>query len=111
MWKCGFCEFRLISIFREDSGRICKKKLDGQGYFQYNRYDVLLCRDIVKEVFPDENDVSAEKETKSKGSWFQSENEFCGRKESISCQKSKGKKRIICLGRNLVAFCFLPVRD
>lgn len=85
--------------------------LDGQRYFKYNRYDVLLCEDIVKEVFPNENDISAEKKTESEGSWFQSKNEFCRRKKGISCQKSKGKKTVICLGRNLVAFCFLPMKD
>lgn len=52
----------------------------------------------------DEDDISAEKETESEGSWLQSKDEQRGRQKSSGCQKSKGKSKIICLmnqGRNV----------
>ena len=57
-----------------------------------------------REVYGDEDDISAEEETKIQGSWFQSKNEHSRRKKSISCQKSKRKKTVISLGRIYVAF-------
>ena len=57
-----------------------------------------------REVYGDEDDISAEEEIKIQGSWFQSKNEHSRRKKSISCQKSKRKKTVISLGRIYVAF-------
>ena len=51
-----------------------------------------------------EDDISAEEEIQSKGSWIQSKNEHTGRKKSIGCQKSKREKTDISLGRIFVAF-------
>lgn len=51
-----------------------------------------------------EDDISAEEETKIKGSWFQGKNEHTGWKEGTGCQKSKGKKAVNSLGRIFVAF-------
>ncbi len=52
----------------------------------------------------DEDDISAEEEIQSKGSWIQGENENSRRKKSIICEKSKGKKSIDSIGRRYVAF-------
>ena len=57
-----------------------------------------------REVYGDEDDISAEEEIKIQSSWFQSKNEHSRRKKSISCQKSKRKKTVISLGRIYVAF-------
>ena len=57
-----------------------------------------------REVYGDEDDISAEEEIKIQGSWFQSKNEHSRRKKSFSCQKSKRKKTVISLGRIYVAF-------
>ena len=57
-----------------------------------------------REVYGDEDDISAEEEIKIQSSWFQSKNEHSRRKKSISCQKSKWKKTVISLGRIYVAF-------
>lgn len=51
-----------------------------------------------------ENDLSAKEEIQSQGSWLQSQDEHCRRKKSISCQKGKGKKSIVSIGHNIVAF-------
>ncbi len=45
-------------------------------------YSKRRCRDY-------EDDISAEKYSEKKSSWFQSENEQRRRKKSFSCQKSK----------------------
>lgn len=58
-----------------------------------------------------EDDISAEEEIQSKGSWIQSKNEHTGRKKSIGCQKSKRQSEIISLmnqgHKKLWPFCFI----
>ncbi len=46
-----------------------------------------------------EDDFPAEKETAGKGSWLSCENEYSGRKKSVSFQKSKGQSKVIRLMR------------
>ncbi len=60
------------------------------------------CITLRKEGPHDENDISAQDQTESKGSWFQKENEHCQRQKSSGCQKSKGKKAVIRLRPQLM---------
>ena len=53
----------------------------------------------MREVDINEDDIPAEEEAKSKGSWFPCKNEDCRRKKSACKQKIKRKKKIISLGR------------
>lgn len=59
------------------------------------RLSALLC--IGEEVLPYENDITAEEETESESSRFQSQNGYRRRKKGSGCQKSKGKSKINCL--------------
>ena len=54
-----------------------------------------------------EDDISAEEKTESQSSWFQSQNEYFGRKKSVSCQKKKRKSKIICLMNQAARDCGL----
>ncbi len=51
-----------------------------------------------------EDDISAEEKIQGKSPWIQGKNEHSRRKEGAGRQKSKGKKKVISLGRNFVAF-------
>lgn len=77
------------------------KVLDYEKPFNYNVNDVLLS---VKEVFSNENDISAKKEIESESSRLQSQNENGRRKKSSCIQKIKRKKEVISLGLSNVAF-------
>ncbi len=57
-----------------------------------------------------EDDISAEEEIQSKGSWLQSKNEHSRRKKSLSCKKSKRKKSFVSIGRIYVAFFVKQIR-
>jgi len=63
-----------------------------------------VCTVQLKEVQSNENDIPTEKEITCKSAWFQSKNGNSKWQKSISCQKSKGKKKIIRIGRNYVTF-------
>ena len=58
----------------------------------------------VRRCIDYENDISAKEAFQSESSWFQSENEYTGRKKGFSSQKVKRKKKIISVGRKYVAF-------
>jgi len=57
-------------------------------------------------VYADENDISAQKEIQSKGSWLQSQNEQRSRKKSTGFQKNKRKKTAFSVGRRYVVYSF-----
>ena len=67
--------------------------LDFTGFIAYNQNRCLgkereySCVKY-KEVDIYENDIPAKKETESKGSWFQIQNEHSRRKKSSCCKKS-----------------------
>jgi hypothetical protein len=58
----------------------------------------------VRRCLDYEDDISAQETFQSESTWIQSENEYSGRKKSVSSQKIKGKKEIISVGRIYVAF-------
>ena len=61
---------------------------------------------MIKEVFRNENDISAKEEIQSKGSWISCKNEHSRWKKGSVCKKSKRKKGFIRLGRSNVTFSF-----
>lgn len=65
----------------------------------------------MKEVEQHENDIPAKEEIQIKSSWIQKENEYCRRKKSYRCKKSKGKKEIVSLGRSNVAFSSTRIQE
>ena len=77
---------------------------DAEKFVNHCEYFNIIKYVSQREVYGDEDDISAEEEIKIQSSWFQSKNEHSRRKKSISCQKSKRKKTVISLGRIYVAF-------
>ena len=51
-----------------------------------------------------EDDISAEEEIQSEGSRISRKNEHSKRQKGFGCQKSKGKKAVVCLGHSNVTF-------
>ena len=72
--------------------------------YQTGRFLRFGNKKVKKEVYPYENDISAQKEAQEKSPWLPEKNEYSGRKESSGSQKSKGKKEIIRIGHSIVTF-------
>ena len=53
-----------------------------------------------------EDDISAEKEEESQGSWFPEENEHCRRKKGTGREKIKRQKEIISIGHIICGLFF-----
>ena len=72
--------------------------------YQTGRFLRFGNKKVKKEVYPYENDISAEKKAQKESPWVQEPDEHKRWKKSIGSQKSKGKKEIIRIGHSIVTF-------
>ncbi len=68
------------------------------------------CINLKGRCMDNEDDISAKKEIQSQGTRIPGKNEHSRRKKSTGFQKSKGKKKIISVGRIFVAFSSIKNR-